>query len=425
MFDIKRIRQEPELIKQNLARRKNPELPKMVDEVLKKDEQWRAGTKKLEELRNVRNTVSRELAASKGKDKEKIAQMKKVNDDITRAQAKVDMLFSQRRLLLMRIPNLIHDSVPYGADENDNIEVRRWGTVPKRDFEAKNHLEVLKELNLIDEERAAKTAGASFVYLKDDLVLLDRALQHFAIDLLRKRGYTLIYPPLMLRRNAYEGVVSLDDFEEVMYKIEGDDTYLIATSEHAIGTMYKDEVVLEKELPLKFVGVSPCFRKEVGSHGKYTKGLFRMHHFNKVEQFIFCLPKDSWKYHEELQKNAEDLYQALGIPYRVVNVCTGDLGPIAAKKYDTEYLGSDNEYRECGSNSNCTDYQARRLNTKYREGVGKPPKEYVHTLNNTAIATSRTMIAVIETYQQKDGSIKIPDVLVTYMNGKKIIKNAT
>jgi seryl-tRNA synthetase len=216
-------------------------------------------------------------------------------------------------------------------------------------------------------------------------------------------------------------VTDVADFGNVMYKIDGEDHYLIATSEHPMAAMHMDEVLLTVNLPIKLCGVSPCFRKEVGAHGKYTKGLFRMHQFNKIEQFIFCLPKDSWKHHEELQKNSEDLYNALGLHYRVVNVCTGDIGSIAAKKFDTECWMADVEFRETGSNSNCTDYQARRLNIKFREKEGAAPAGFVHTLNNTAIATSRTMVAIIEQFQQKDGTVKIPDVLVPYMDGIKFL----
>lgn len=418
MLDIKLIRENPELIKQNLARRKQDGLVDKVDEVLRVDESWRKSFKDLGDLRNVRNTVSKALADSKGKDKEKVKEMKKVNDNISFLQSKVDELFERRNRLLMNIPNLMHDSVPFGGSEADNVEVRRWG-VQNFSFEPKDHATILENLGLLDSERAGKVAGAGFHYLKEELVLLDMALQQFAITELRKKGYVLINPPYMLRRKPYEGVISFADFADVIYKIENDDMYLIATSEHPVGAMKMDEVFLKEELPLKVVGISPCFRKEVGSHGKYTRGLFRMHQFHKAEQFIFCHPDDSWKYHEELQKNSEDLYRKLKIPHRVVNVCTGDLGPIAAKKYDLEYLGADGVYREIGSNSNCTDYQARRLNVKYREGLGKPPVDFVHTLNNTAIATSRAMVAIIENCQQKDGSVKIPAVLQPFMGGIK------
>jgi seryl-tRNA synthetase len=214
-------------------------------------------------------------------------------------------------------------------------------------------------------------------------------------------------------------MVDLADFENVMYKIEGEDLYMIATAEHPVGSMYKDEVLNAADMPLKFVGISTNFRKEIGAHGKYTKGLFRVHQFNKAEQFIFCQPEDSWKFHEELQKNSEDLYEGLGLHYQVVNVCTGDIGSIAAKKYDINCWMADGVFRETGSNSNCTDYQARRINIKYREKEGQAPKGFVHTLNNTALATSRTMVALIEQFQQKNGTVLIPKVLWPYMNGVK------
>jgi seryl-tRNA synthetase len=225
----------------------------------------------------------------------------------------------------------------------------------------------------------------------------------------------------MMRRAAYEGVTDLADFESVMYKAEGEDLYLIATSEHPMGAMFTNEVLDKGQLPIKFAGVSPCFRREVGSHGKYTKGFFRMHQFNKIEQFIFCLPEQSWQLHEELQENSEKLYQALGLHYRVVNVCTGDIGSIAAKKYDIEVWMTDGQFREIGSNSNCTDYQARRLTVRWREAECKPVAGFVHTLNNTALATSRTMMAIIEQFQQKDGTVVVPKVLQPFMDGIEII----
>jgi seryl-tRNA synthetase len=244
----------------------------------------------------------------------------------------------------------------------------------------------------------------------------------YAVDFLILKGYTLIEPPYMIRREPYEGVTDMGDFESVMYKIEGEDLYLIATSEHAMGAMFLNETLLAEDLPVKLCGVSPCFRREIGAHGKYTKGLFRVHQFNKVEQFIFSLPEESWGLHEELQRNSEELYKGLGLHYRVVNVCTGDIGSIAAKKYDIEAWMADNEYRELGSNSNCTDYQARRLNTKYRLKEGAPPKDFVHTLNNTALATSRTMIALLEQNQRVDGTITVPEKLRPYMNGLEVIE---
>jgi len=258
--------------------------------------------------------------------------------------------------------------------------------------------------------------------MKNELVLLDHAIQRFALGFLAERGFTIINPPYMMMREPYEGVTDVADFENVMYKIDGEGLYMIATSEHPMAAMYMNEIFNKDDLPIKLAGMSPCFRKEVGAHGKYTKGLFRMHQFNKIEQFVFCIPSESWKIHEELQKNSEDLYEALGIPYRVVNVCTGDIGSIASKKYDTEFLMADGNYREIGSNSNCTDYQARRLNIRYREKEGLAPAGFVHTLNNTALATSRTMVAVLENYQRSDGTVDVPKVLQPFMGMKRIGK---
>jgi seryl-tRNA synthetase len=242
------------------------------------------------------------------------------------------------------------------------------------------------------------------------------ALLAFAMEGLFKNGYTPIEPPYLMKREAYEGVTALSDFEDVLYKIENEDLYLIATSEHPMAAMFKDEVLKEEELPLKLAGISACFRKEAGVHGKDTRGIFRTHQFNKIEQFVFCTPEESWKLHEELVHNAEELVQKLGLPYRVVNVCTGDIGTVAAKKYDVEaWMPAQNAYREIVSCSNCTDYQARRLNIRYREKEGAPTKGLVHTLNSTAIATGRTIVAILENFQQEDGSIVVPKVLRKYM----------
>jgi seryl-tRNA synthetase len=321
----------------------------------------------------------------------------------------------------MRLPNMLHESVPYGADDHGNVEIRRWGEAPVFGFEPKSHAEITEALGIADFERAAKTAGAGFYYLRNEFALLDHAIQRYAIDFLLKKGYALIEPPYMIRRAAYEGVTDLADFESVMYKVEDEDLYLIATSEHSVGSMLMNETVLSEQLPIKICGISPCFRREIGQHGRYTKGIFRVHQFHKIEQFIFSSPERSWGLHEELQRNSELLYEGLGLHYRVVNVCTGDMGSIASKKYDIECWMADGEFRETGSNSNCTDYQARRLNVKYRLKEGARPEGFVHTLNNTAIATSRTMIALIEQYQQEDGTILIPEALRPYMNGMAVI----
>ncbi len=425
MLDINLIRENPEFVRRNLERRNDPAILKLLEEVIKLDEEWRNTIRELNELRKRKNRISREIAILKkeGKDiKEKEMEASTLDKKIEDLEKVEKELKEKKRVRLLKIPNLLHESVPYGKDENDNVEIRKWGSPPKFDFEPKDHLTILKNLGLIDDERAAKVAGHGFFYLKEELVLLDLAILRFAIDFLRKKGFTLIEPPFMLRKKYYEGVTSLEDFDLQIYKIENEDLYLIATAEHPLAAMFAGEVFVKDELPICLVGVSPCFRKEVGAHGKYTKGLFRMHQFNKVEQFVFCLPEESWEWHEKLQENCEKMYQALGLHYRVVNVCTGDIGIIAAKKYDTEVWMADGKYREVGSNSNCTDYQARRLNIRYREKEGAPIKGFVHTLNNTALATSRTMLAIIEQFQQKDGSVKIPRVLWKYCGFRKLEK---
>jgi len=424
MLDIKLIREKPEEVRANLARRHDPEKLTLLDHVIATDKEWRELTGRVNELRRRRNEISSEIgrviksggdASSLKEEASSIpSQLKELESTMSTSEEKL-------RDGLMRLPNLLHESVPYGEDDHDNVEIRRWGTKPEFSFEPKSHAEITEALGISDFERAAKTAGAGFYYLRNEFALHDHAVQRYAIDFLLKRGYALIEPPFMLRRAAYEGVTDLADFESVMYKVENEDLYLIATSEHSVGSMLMNETVLAEDLPIKVCGISPCFRREIGQHGRYTKGLFRVHQFHKIEQFIFSKPEDSWELHEELQRNSELLYEGLGLHYRVVNVCTGDMGSIASKKYDIECWMADDEFRETGSNSNCTDYQARRLNVKYRLKEGAAPEGFVHTLNNTAIATSRTMVALIEQYQQEDGTIRVPDALQPYMNGMKVI----
>ena len=421
MLDIKLIREKPDYVRENLKRRGDPEKLEMLDRLIECDREWRKNLTELNELRHQRRKITNEIAQLKKKGEEitdKIEAAKKIDAEIEVLEKKVRELEEKVSYYLMRIPNLLHESVPYGVDENDNVTVKTWGEIPKFDFKVKDHIELGLSLGIMDLERAAKVAGARFYYLKGLGVLLDMALINFALNELVKKGYKPVEPPYMMRRKAYEGATALTDFEEMLYKIEDEDLYLIATSEHPIAAMYMDEVLNAKELPLKFVGVSACFRREAGAHGKDTRGIFRTHQFNKVEQFIFCLPEQSWEMHEELLRNAEELVQKLGLPYRVVNVCTGDIGSFAAKKYDIEvWMPAQNRYREIISCSNCTDYQARRLNIRYREKEGAPPKGVVHTLNSTALATGRTIVAILENYQQEDGSVLIPEVLRPYMGG--------
>ena len=420
MLDIKLVREHPEIVQKDLQKRGEPEKLEMLNNLIETDIQWRNLLTETNELRHKRKQITAEVANLKKQRKDaskQIEEAKKIPQQIKDLENQVAEYREKADLLLLKLPNILHETVPFGKDEHDNVVEKLVGKPPKFGFEPKSHVELASDLGLVDFERAAKVSGHGFYYLKGDLARLDFAIITYTIDFLRDRGYTLVEPPLMMHRKPYLGVTDLEFFGDQLYKIEDDDLYLIATSEHPMAASYMDEVILQQDLPVKYVGVSPCFRKEVGAHGKYTKGLFRVHQFNKIEQFIFCRPEDSWKYHEELQKNSENLYAGLGLHYRVVNVCTGDIGIIAAKKYDIEVWMADGTYREAGSNSNCTDYQARRLNIKYREKEGQSPVGFVHTLNNTAIATSRTLIAILEQNQQKDGTVIIPDVLRPLMGG--------
>ena len=424
MLDIKLIREESERVRLNLERRHDPKKLALLDALIEDDARWRELTTEVNKLRRRRNEISSEIGKvmNSGGDalslREEAAEMPKLIID---AETERDQYAVRVRDALMRLPNMLHESVPYGIDDSENMEIRCWGEPPKFSFEAKSHSDIATALGILDLERGAKVSGSGFYYLRNELALLDYAIMMYTVNHLVSKGYTLIEPPYMIRREPYEGVTDLADFEDVMYKIEGEDLYLIATSEHAMGAMFQNEVFLAEDLPIKLCGISPCFRREIGAHGRYTKGLFRVHQFNKVEQFIFSLPEQSWELHEELQRNCEELYEGLGLHHRVVNVCTGDIGSIAAKKYDTEFWMADGEFREVGSNSNCTDYQARRLNVRYRMKEGQSPVGPVHTLNNTALATSRTMVAVLEQYQQEDGSVVVPKALRSYMNGIEVI----
>jgi seryl-tRNA synthetase len=426
MLDIKLIRENPEFVRNNLMRREDPENLKMLDELIEYDKRWRQLLTRLNEHRHERRLLTTEIAALKKKGKDastKISKAKTTDTEITALEKQVNECEEKTRYYLMRIPNLLHESVPIGKDEHDNVPIRTWGKIPEFSFPVKDHIDLGLGLDIMDIERAGKIAGARFFYLKGEGVLLDMTLVSFALGEMVKKGHTPIEPPFLMRRKPYEGVVALSDFENDLYKIENEDLYLIATSEHPMAAMYMNEVLKTQDLPLKLVGVSTNFRKEAGAHGKDTRGIFRTHQFNKIEQFVFCKPKDSWKIHEELIQNAEELVQKLGLSYRVVNDCTGDIGTVAAKKYDIEaWMPAQNAYREIISCSNCTDYQARRLNIRYREKEGTSPIGFVHTLNSSALATGRTIVAVLENYQQEDGSVIVPEVLRKYMGGIKKIE---
>ncbi len=419
MLDIKIIRENPQLVKSNLEKRGNPENLLMLQELIETDKKWREDLTKLNDLKHERKVCTQEIALLKKNKQDAQSQVEKakvIDTEITSMEKEVTQIEQKTRDYLMNLPNLLHETVPFGTSDLDNVEVKKWGTPQQYTFTPKSHIDLALSLGIVDIERAGKVAGARFFYFKGLGVLLDYALMNFAMETMANKGYTLIEPPYLMKREPYEGVTAMGDFAEVLYKIENEDLYLIATSEHPMAAMYMNEVLKQDNLPLKLAGVSACFRKEAGAHGKDTRGIFRTHQFNKIEQFIFCTPEDSWRMHEELAKNSEELLQKLELPYRMVNVCTGDIGTVAAKKYDFEaWMPAQGAYREVISCSNCTDYQARRLGIRYREKEGAAPKGVVHTLNSTAIATGRTIVAILENCQQEDGSILIPKVLRKYM----------
>ncbi|MCL2475893.1 serine--tRNA ligase [Candidatus Bathycorpusculum sp.] len=425
MLDIKLIRENPDYVKANLAKRNSPECLQMLQDLISLDKEWRQNSTKLNDLRHDRKQVTVEIAKLKKAGKEADGEFKRAQDidqKIKLVETEVCEQETKIRTFLLNLPNLLDESVPFGNDSNDNLTIKKWGTVPQFSFPVKNHIDLALALDQVDMERAGKVAGARFFYLKGDIARLDMALMSFAIDELSKSGYIPIVPPYLMNREAYEGVTSLADFADVLYKVEGENSYLIATSEHPMAAMYMNETLKQDDLPIKLAGISPCFRKEAGAHGKDTRGIFRTHQFNKIEQFIFCNPEDSSKFQEELLANSENILQKLELAYRVVNVCTGDIGTVAAKKYDIEaWMPAPGDYREVVSCSNCTDYQARRLGIKYRLKEGAPPLGPLHTLNATAIATGRTIVALLENNQNADGTINIPKVLRKYMGDREKI----
>ncbi|MBI5398152.1 serine--tRNA ligase [Candidatus Woesearchaeota archaeon] len=423
MLDIDLFRKTPEVVRADLRKRKDSEKLIWVDKILSLDTEWKKLKSEAEALRNKRNIISKEIAQLKKEKKNATKKLKEAADipkHIAEIEHKQEDIKKEIDHYLLRMPNILHPSVPQGTGEEDNHIEKVFGKKPVFSFSPKSHVDLLSELNIADIERAAKISGARFWFIKGDLALLDAALQKYAIDFMHKRGFVLLRPPLMMNRASYEGVTDLGDFEQVMYKIDNEDLYLIATSEHPLTAMFMDEILDEKDLPIKLCGVSECFRKEAGAHGKDTKGIFRGHQFTKIEQVIICKPEESWDYHEEIIKNAQEFFSSLGLHFRRVNICTGDIGTVAAKKYDLEaWMPAQNTFREVVSCSNCTDYQSRRLKIRYRTPQGSV---LVHTLNSTCVATSRALVAIIENYQQKDGSIKVPEALVQYMNGVTVIR---
>ena len=382
-----------------------------------------------DELRAKRNRMGVDISQAKkrGEDASRIiSQMGRMSSDLDSAIAKCDEAESAYRRMARAIPNMIDSSVPVGPDDSANVQVRTWGDATRLrrgggGYEPKNHVDIAEGLDLIDLKRAAKAAGARFYYLKGDLARLNYALIRLALDYLAEREYVAVQPPYMINRDSMEGAVIADDFEDVIYKIDGEDLYMIGTSEHAIAAMHADEILDGTTLPIRYAGVSPCFRKEAGSHGRDQKGIFRVHQFEKIEQFVFARPEDSWAEHERMLQTAEGFYKKLGIPHRTMLLSSGDMGKTSAKTYDIEaWMAGQHAYREIVSCSNCLEYQARRLKIRFRDRTNDATT-YVHTLNSTLVATTRVLVAIMEDFQTADGHVTVPDALVPYMGGQKEI----
>jgi seryl-tRNA synthetase len=419
MMDIKLIREDPRTVVRNLEKRGALGKVPLVEEAVQADSEWRKLKTEVDRLRHRQNELTAKVAGKKrsGDSVEQLLkEVKGIPAEIKALDARADERYQRLTKILLSLPNILHESVPEGKDEKDNVTVTTWGKEAKFGFRPRHHIDILNDLGMVDIERAAKVAGARFAFLKGDAVKLEHAIMNYALDILMRKGFTAVEPPFMLNRTAYEGVVNFEDFGPVIYKIEGEDLHLIATSEHPLVAMHGDEILDASTLPLKYCGFSPCFRVEAGAHGKDTKGIFRLHQFYKVEQIIFCKPEDGWRLHGELVANVEEIYRSLGIPYRVIVLCGGDTGFMSAKTFDLEaWLPGQQAYREMASASNVTDFQARRLLIRYREKQSDPTV-LIHTLNSTAVVT-RTLVAIVENFQEKDGSVKIPKPLAPYLGG--------
>ncbi|HJD16413.1 MAG TPA: serine--tRNA ligase [Candidatus Enterococcus stercoripullorum] len=417
MLDIKMIRQNVAMVKEKLATRNVDEAK--INEFVTLDEKRRAELVKVEELKKLRNDVSGEIAQLK-RNKEnaddKIAQMKKVGEEIKALDEQIAKIDEELTAIATTLPNLPHESTPIGKDEDDNVEVRRHGTVREFDFEAKPHWEIAENLGILDFERGAKVSGSRFVFYKGLGARLERAIYNFMLDEHGKEGYTEVIPPYIVNSHSMFGTGQFPKFKEDVFQLANTDLTLIPTAEVPLTNYYNGEILEEADLPVYFTALSPSFRSEAGSAGRDTRGLIRLHQFNKVEMVKLTKPEESYNELEKMTQNAENILQKLNLPYRVVALSTGDMGFSAAKTYDLEvWIPAQDTYREISSCSNCEDFQARRAMIRYRDENGKV--QYVHTLNGSGLAVGRTVAAILENYQNEDGSVTIPEALVPYMGG--------
>lgn len=428
MIDIKLLRENPELVKENIKKKFQEERLPIVEQVLKLDEKWRKEKQKGDKLRKNRNDISEKInKAKKSKDekkaKELIKKAKELPDKIAKNEIKSKKLESERNYLLNQIPNIISERVPLGVDDSKNIVEEVIGKPKRFNFEVKSHTEIAEKLGIVDFDSSARVAGAGFYYMEGDLALLNQALIRFTIDKMTKKGFRYVETPLILNNEIIDRVTDLNDQEVMIYRIANDDKSLIGTSEHSLISRYVDQEINSNLLPIKQTSYSMCFRKEIGSHGIDEKGLFRTHQFNKVEMVVICKPEESEKFFEEMKKITIEIFRDLELPLRVLRICSGDLGNLKYEQVDIEAYSPRKEgYFEVGSCSNLTDAQARKLGISTRI---KGERIIPHTLNNTAIATSRALVAILENNQQEDGSIKIPRVLQSYMNGQKFIRKTS
>lgn len=422
MIDIKLIRENPELVKENIKKKFQDEKLPLVDEVQKLDEQWRKSRYNEDEIRKERNAISKKISelkkTKKNADKE-MEEAKKLPVKLEKAQKKTKELEEKIRKIMMKIPNIIHDSVPSGKDDSENVEVKKFGEPKIPKYEIKNHAEIAESIGGVDFESARDTSGNGFYFLTNELAMLHSAILTFAKDFMIKKGFTYTIPPFMIRSAVVDGVMSFEEKDAMMYKIENEDLYLIGTSEHSMIGKFINQTVNGKTLPIKLTSYSPCFRKEVGAHGIEEKGLYRLHQFEKQEMIVICDPKESYEWYEKMLQMTVDFFRELEIPVRILECCSGDLADLKTKSADIEaWSPRQKKYWEAGSCSNLTDAQSRRLNIRAEKGG---ERYFPHTLNNTVIASPRALIAFLENHQNADGSINIPRALQPYMQGMKKI----
>lgn len=418
MLDLKFIRENSDAVRTMLKQR-NTEAE--LDKLLEYDERWRALLSEVEDLRHRRNVASKEIGKLKREQKdasEAITEMREVSQKIKSMETELSSLKELVDEIVLTIPNIPHSTTPVGKGEEDNVVCDSWGELPEFDFEIRPHWEITETLDIVDFERATKIAGSNFIMFKGIGAKLERALINFMLDLhIKKHGYTEIAPPLLVNRDSMTGTGQLPKLEEDMYFCEVDDFFLIPTAEVPVTNIFADEILDDDDLPIYYTAYTPCFRREAGSYGRDTRGMMRIHQFDKVEMVKFVLPETSYDEHERLLKDAEEVLQLLKLPYRILNLCTADISFAAAKCYDIEvYAAGVDRYLEISSCSNYEDFQARRANIRFRREKGADV-EYIHTLNASGLALPRLVIAILENYQQADGSVKIPEVIVPYMNG--------